>query len=99
MPSDATPRTILKLPKVLDLNAAGRLHEQVLAHRGADIDVDASEVVRVGAQCIQVLLSAVMSWRAENLRFKVESASNSFVNTLDLLGISDEALLPKEMLK
>ncbi|MCY0093493.1 STAS domain-containing protein [Hoeflea ulvae] len=97
--SDTAPRTILKLPKVLDLNAAGRLHEQVLAHRGGDIEIDASDVGRVGAQCIQVLLSAVVSWRAEGLRFSVVDASESFVKTLKLLGISDEALLPKEMLK
>jgi len=99
MQSDDTPRTILKLPKVLDLNAAGRLHEQVLAHRGADIDIDASDVGRVGAQCIQVLLSAAISWRAENLCFRVGKASAAFVKTLEILGISDEALRPKEMVK
>jgi len=99
MSSDAAPRKILKLPQVLDLNAAGRLHEEVLAHRGADIDIDASEVGRVGAQCVQVLLSAAISWRAENLCFKVEQASDAFTKTLELLGISDEALVPKEMLK
>lgn len=98
MPSDATSRRILKLPQVLDLNAAGRLHEEVLAHRGADIDIDASEVARVGAQCIQVLLSAAISWRAEDRCFKVGKASDAFTKTLELLGISDEALLPKEML-
>jgi chemotaxis protein CheX len=31
--ADAAPK-ILKLPEVLDLNAASRLHEQVLAHKG-----------------------------------------------------------------
>lgn len=99
MSSDATPRKILKLPQVLDLNAAGRLHEEVLAHRGADIDIDASEVGRVGAQCVQVLLSAAISWRAEDLCFKVAQASDVFNKTLELLGISDESLVPKEMLK
>jgi chemotaxis protein CheX len=95
---DATPK-ILKLPEVLDLNAASRLHEQVLAHKGDDIDVDASEVNRVGAQCVQVLLSAVQSWRADRQQFKVAQASDAFIKTLQLLGISDEALLPKEILK
>jgi hypothetical protein len=31
--------------------------------------------------------------------FKVAQASDAFIKTLQLLGISDEALLPKEILK
>lgn len=96
--TDAAPK-ILKLPEVLDLNAASRLHEQVLAHKGEDIDIDATDVSRVGAQCVQVLLAAAVSWRAEDQRLKVNQASDAFIKTLQLLGISDEALLPKEMLK
>jgi len=56
-------------------------------------------VSRVGAQCVQVLLAAAKSWRAEEQNFKVTPASEVFVKTLQLLGISDEALLPKEILK
>ncbi|MDF1608831.1 STAS domain-containing protein [Hoeflea sp. YIM 152468] len=99
MASDGTSPKVLKLPEVLDLNAASRLHEQVLALKGEDIDIDASDVSRVGAQCMQVLLSAAMTWRAEDQNFKVEKASDAFVKTLNLLGISDEALLPMETLK
>ncbi|MEP3439232.1 MAG: STAS domain-containing protein [Hoeflea sp.] len=95
---DAAPK-ILKLPEVLDLNAANRLHEQVLAHKGEDIDIDATEVDRVGAQCVQVLLAAALSWRADDQILKVKQASDAFIKTLQLLGISDEALLPKEILK
>ncbi len=95
---DAAPK-ILKLPEVLDLNAASRLHEQVLAHKGEDIDIDATDVTRVGAQCVQVLLAAALSWRSEDQSLKVKQASDAFIKTLQLLGISDEALLPKEMLK
>ncbi|MDP2119370.1 MAG: STAS domain-containing protein [Hoeflea sp.] len=96
--TDAAPKT-LKLPEVLDLNAASRLHEQVLAHKGEDIDIDATDVSRVGAQCVQVLLAAAVSWRADDQSLKVKQASDAFIKTLQLLGISDEALLPKEMLK
>ena len=71
----------------------------VLAHKGEDIDIDATDVTRVGAQCVQVLLAAALSWRAEDQSFKVQQASDAFIKTLNLLGISDEALLPKEMLK
>ncbi len=99
MSSDDETSKILKLPAVLDLNAANRLYEQVLAHKGSDIDVDASEVSRIGAQCIQVLLSAAQSWRFDHHSFKVVHASDVFIKTLQLLGISDEALLPGEILK
>lgn len=95
---DAAPK-VLKLPEVLDLNAASRLHEQVLAHKGEDIDIDATDVTRVGAQCVQVLLAAAVSWRAEDQSLTVKQASDAFIKTLQLLGISDEALLPKEILK
>ncbi|OCW56217.1 STAS domain-containing protein [Hoeflea olei] len=97
-PMTAPPK-VLKLPDILDLNAASRLHEQVLAHKGEDIDLDATEVTRVGAQCVQVLLAAVLSWRSEDRTLAVRTASESYVKTLQLLGISEEALLPKEMLK
>tara|TARA_R110002020_G_scaffold65144_4_gene172198 strand:- start:4652 stop:4951 length:300 start_codon:yes stop_codon:yes gene_type:complete len=96
--TDVAPK-VLKLPEILDLNAASRLHEQVLAHKGEDIDIDATEVTRVGAQCVQVLLAAALSWRADDQSLKVNKASDAFIKTLQLLGISDEALLPKEMLK
>jgi chemotaxis protein CheX len=96
--ADAAPK-ILKLPEVLDLNAASRLHEQVLAHKGESIDVDASDVSRLGAQCVQVLLSAVQSWNTDHQSFKVAKASDAYIKTLQLLGISDESLLPKEILK
>ncbi|MBC7284054.1 STAS domain-containing protein [Hoeflea sp.] len=96
--NDAAPK-VLKLPEVLDLNAASRLHEQVLAHKGEDIDIDATAVTRVGAQCLQVLLAAAVSWRADEQSLTVKQASDAFIKTLQLLGISDEALLPKEILK
>lgn len=99
MSSDDNLPRILKLPEILDLNAASRLHEQVLAHRGENIDVDASEVSRVGAQCVQVLLSAAQTWRSDHQSFVIAQASDAFIKTLQLLGISDEALLPKEIMK
>mgnify|MGYP001401630872 CR=1 FL=1 len=95
---DAPPH-ILKLPAVLDLNAASRLHEQVLALKDRDVAVDASEVTRVGTQCIQILLSAVRSWRAMDMTFSVNQASDAFAKTLQLLGIADEEMIPMEIVQ
>ncbi|MEQ8481894.1 MAG: STAS domain-containing protein [Hoeflea sp.] len=99
MPSADVATKVLKLPEVLDLNAANRLHEQVLTHKGENLELDASDVNRVGAQCVQILLSAAQSWQAEKQGFKVVKASDAYIKTLQLLGISEESLLPKEMLK
>ncbi len=89
---------VLKLPAVLDLTAASRLHEQVLALQEKNIAVDASEVSRVGAQCVQVLLSAAESWRTAGRAFSVNQASETFARTLQLLGISDESVVPMEII-
>lgn len=99
MPSPDDAPQILKLPEVLDLNAASRLHEQILSLKGKDIVVDATAVKRVGAQCVQVLLAAARFWRAERLPFHVGTGSDAYSTTLQLLGISDESLLPKEIVK
>lgn len=91
--------TILKLPAVLDLNAASRLHEQVVALNGSDIAVDASQVTRVGAQCIQVLMAAAESWRNAGKTFSVNQSSETFARTLQLLGVSDDSVVPMEIVR
>lgn len=95
---DATPH-ILKLPAVLDLNAASRLHEQVLALKDKNVAVDASDVVRIGTQCIQILLSAARSWRSMDMTFSVNQSSDAFAKTLQLLGITDEEMIPMEIVQ
>ncbi|MBW3097396.1 STAS domain-containing protein [Pseudohoeflea coraliihabitans] len=88
---------ILKLPAILDLNAASRLHEQVLALQDKDVAIDASEVSRVGAQCVQVLLSAAASWRAADRQFTVKHSSEIFAKTLTVLGVTDESIISMEI--
>lgn len=95
---NATPH-ILKLPAVLDLNAASRLHEQLLALKDKNVAVDASDVSRVGAQCIQILVSAARSWKATDMAFSVNQSSDAFAKTLQLLGISDDEMIPMEIVQ
>lgn len=95
---DATPH-ILKLPAVLDLNAASRLHEQVLALKDKNVAVDASDVVRIGTQCIQILQSAARSWRSMDMTFSVNQSSDAYAKTLQLLGITDEEMIPMEIVQ
>lgn len=77
----------LQLPEVLDLTFAGPLAESLLAMRGAPVAVDAAQVQRVGAQCVQVIMSAVSTWKADGLALSVVDPSPEFRDALSLLGI------------
>lgn len=84
-----TPAT-LRLPPVLDLNAAAPLREKLLGMRGRDVEVDASCVTRLGAQCLQVLLSARLTFQAESAAFAITDASSDFVNALGQMGFAPD---------
>lgn len=81
------------LPAILDLKAAMPLVEGLLAQRGSDLTVDASRVERLGAQSLQILLSAVSTWHAEGFSIEFHAASEPFVQSLELFGIDSEDFL------
>lgn len=80
------PGPMLLLPEVLDFRAAAPLAAELTAHRGQDVTVDASRVRRLGAQCLQVLLSARTCWEHEGAQFSVVATSGGFADGLALLG-------------
>ena len=61
MVSDQTLAAI-SLPPVLDLQAADPLRAELLSLRGRPLQVDASQVNRLGGLCLQVLMSARKLW-------------------------------------
>jgi len=75
----------LQLEPVLDVRAAGALKAALLAHRGADLTLEASEVSRFGALCLQVLLAADAAWRADGKRLRIVNASPAFVESARLM--------------
>ena len=75
------------LAPILDLRAAVPLADALKAHRGHDVEIDASEVARVGAQCVQVLLSALKTWREEARRLEIVASSDVFEEGVKLLGV------------
>jgi len=87
-PARADAARILPLPRVLDLNAAAPLAAQLLAMRGVAAVIDGSHVERVGAQCLQVLLSALATWSADGALLEIVDLSQDFVDGLRLLGFS-----------
>jgi chemotaxis protein CheX len=82
-----TKHQTLLLPEILDLTHAGPLAESFRALRGAELAVDASRVHRVGAQCAQVIMSAVSTWKADDVALCITDPSADFRETFSLLGI------------
>lgn len=76
----------LILADSLDMTAAGPLHKALLGRRGQALTVDASQVRRVGGQCLQVLLSAQSTWAADGAEFQIVDPSPEFADGLVLMG-------------
>ena len=81
----------LTLPAILDIQAAEPLRSQFLAVKGQDVAVDASNVERLGALCLQVLISARKSWARDGLTVTIDPTSPSFANQWNSFG-ADPAL-------
>jgi chemotaxis protein CheX len=81
----------LTLPPVLDLSAAAALAGELRALRGQPLSLDASRVERLGGLCLQVLISARNSWRADGLAFTVGQRSPTFEEALALSGAGELA--------
>jgi len=77
----------LALPEVLDICEAAPLAAGLLAARGNQMVIDASRVEKVGAQCMQVLLSAHATWLRDGAPFNISNPSRGFVDGLEMLGI------------
>ena len=82
----------LQLEPVLDLGAAERLHARLTELRGQPLDIDASQVERLGGLCLQVLISARDTWRADGQSAVIGQASTAFDDAWSLFaapGFSD----------
>lgn len=88
---------VIDLPAHLDLTAAGPLAERLLAARGEPIVLDAAHVEKLGAQCLQVLLSAVATWKADMTELDIAQPSEGFTEGLATLGLSLDALMAQEI--
>ncbi len=89
----------VRLAEILDLKAAAPLASELLSHRGQPVEIDASQVSRLGGQCTQILLSAVATWRADEVPLSIRDPSASFLESLELLGIQPADLMDQELFK
>ncbi|MEJ0052584.1 MAG: STAS domain-containing protein [Methylovirgula sp.] len=83
----------LSLDPVLDIKAVSLLAENLLARRGSDIVINAGQVERFGAQSLQVLLSAVATWRADGHLLEFANPSETFIEGLRVFGVDAESWL------
>jgi chemotaxis protein CheX len=87
MDQKQTAGRTLQLPDILDLTCAGPLAESFRALRGVELAVDAARVQRVGAQCAQVIMSAVATWKVDEVALCITDPSPEFSETFSLLGL------------
>ncbi len=90
--------TAISLPAVLDLRAAEPLKAQLLAVRGQAANVDGSAVERLGGLCLQVLLSAIATWRADGQVLTFINVSEAFASQWSAFGASVADLAPQGQL-
>jgi chemotaxis protein CheX len=76
----------LVLPEIIDVVTVGPLHKELCGLRGEDLQLDASNVQRVGGLGLQVLLSAAATWRTDGHRLDTTNASRAFTETVRLSG-------------
>lgn len=76
----------VSLCPVLDLQAAEPLRAELMALRGRPLQIDASQVSRLGGLCLQVLLSARISWAEDGLPLRIEQASDGYLEQLAAFG-------------
>ncbi|MET0638750.1 MAG: STAS domain-containing protein [Hyphomicrobium sp.] len=80
------------LPESLDTTSAFGLREAILARRGNPLIVDAGQVRRTGMQAVQVLIAAARTWRSDGHDYLVTNATDEFLDTIALVGLSRECL-------
>ena len=83
----------LILPDCLDSSAVTVVRDMLLARRGNAIIVDASQVRRVGAQSLQVLIAAARTWQADGHGYRVTNSSPELLDTIALVGLAHADLL------
>ncbi len=91
----ARGKTLL-LPAELDHVAAASLFEVISSLTGTDIAIEGSRVERIGGQCLQILLAAASTWKADGTVLEFVNPSSEFIAGLELLGICPGTFLNRE---
>jgi chemotaxis protein CheX len=84
----------MRLPQILDLGAAAPLWSNLNEARGQPLQLDGSEVERVGGLCLQVLLAAQARWTGDGAPFAIVNPSVAFAEGIQIMAA--HALAPTE---
>jgi chemotaxis protein CheX len=84
--------TTFELPATLDSTMAPRLLADLLPLRGKPLRVSGEAVNRVSTSCLQVLLSAAATWKADGMPFSITTPSATLLESTRLLSIGNEII-------
>ena len=83
MPEDSIT---LRLADKLGSGLAAELKELLQGNLGRPVTLDAANVSHLGAQSLQVLLSAKRYWEKSGIHFEIAPVSDQFAEALELFG-------------
>jgi anti-anti-sigma regulatory factor len=78
---------VLKLPATMDVARARSLFDDLSQRRGTSLTIDASDVQKVSALAIEVLMSAQLQWRSDGIALNVSNVPESVLDTCTGLGL------------
>ena len=77
---------VFVLPARMDASTLPGTLADIALRRGADLDLEGSQVDRFGAQALQLVLSAFATWREDGFRLRILDPSPTVRTTFDQLG-------------
>ena len=82
---------LCSLEAILDLRAAAGLKDKMMKQLELQgpLRIDASQVVRVGTACIQIILSTALAARREGRLFSLSPASPAIAAAIATLGLNE----------
>jgi chemotaxis protein CheX len=83
---------VLKLPRVLDVAAVRAVRKDLLDRRGTAMTIDASDVERIGALGIELLISANRQWLEDDRLLQMTGMSDSMKAAFTDLGLDATTL-------
>ncbi len=84
--ADPAELATVSLIQILDLQAAEPLRAELISLRGRPLEIDASQVNRLGGLCLQVLMSARKIWAEDGVALTVNQPSSAFSDQLAAFG-------------
>lgn len=96
MSAKAKKPASLLLAETLDITEVTPLSSELLRLRGSDMRIDASQVRKLGAQCMQALLCASTTWTQDGTRLELIDPSPDFIQSVQAYGLDIDLFSSQE---